>query len=136
MELPGGVLRMFFRNHENVLYYVDSVPEGDGYRTGASVRTDIPVCSTCKLSAVTWVVEGQLHIFISCPGGPDREAGTILTFKMEDGAMKLVNRYVLNPGFFGYSCLTVLPGGNLGLLWENDAAAIRYDEIPLEAVLP
>lgn len=63
-----------------------------------------------------------------------RKSGTIYLSK-DDGKTWLVQR-LLEPGTFAYSCLTVLPDGEIGCLYEaDDTKQIAFVRFPLEWIL-
>lgn len=138
VEVNQGVLRMFFRNRTGFLCYADSTFDGSGFQTAPGVQTDCPICSTCKLSALTYTDSrtGCRYVLISCPGTKGRRDGVILAFALhKDNSMELKKRFAFHQGFFAYSCMTVLPDGDIGLLWEEADASIRFDRIPIRKIL-
>ncbi len=139
VELYDGVLRMFYRNGQGAICYADATKEGDTWTMGAGKSTGIPVCSTCNVSAIRYSeeVDGKMAVIVACPSASGSRAnGKLFTFLVEeDNTMKLYSEYAVNEGYYAYSCVTELENGNLGLLWENQGSAIRYDEIEIDAAL-
>ena len=98
IELPGGKLRVFFRNHEAQLYYADF--DMDSNRWSACVPTGVAVNSNTQLSALVYskaACGGKPVVLISCPAGPGaagsdsssgacRCAGRIFAGVVEDDA--------------------------------------------------
>ncbi len=80
VELNDGTLRMFFRNGNNRICYVDWVwnPSTKKYTRSDAVKTNLENCSDCMISAVKYpyLVEGenpnapQQMILLSCPRTP------------------------------------------------------------------
>jgi sialidase-1 len=60
-------------------------------------------------------------LFANAASAARRENGTV-RLSYDEGATWPVSR-VIHPGAFAYSCLTVLPGGGIGLLYERDGYA-------------
>ena len=138
VELNNGVLRMFFRNGQSAVCYADFTKVGDTWVAGSAVQTAISVCSTCNVSAIrhSETIDGKIVVFVACPGGSGRANGKVFTFLVdEDNSMELYNTYSVNSGYYAYSCITELNNGNLGLLWEDAATAIRYDELSYREVI-
>lgn len=71
IELPGGKLRVFFRNHEAQLYYADYDTEAGCW--SACTATGVAVNSNTQLSAILYsgtACGGKGVVLISCPAGP------------------------------------------------------------------
>lgn len=148
IELPGGKLRVFFRNHESQLYYADYDRQSD--RWAPCVATGVPVNSCCQLSALEYskMARGKRVILISCPAGPGavgcadssgarRCAGRIFaglleadgTMTWQPGAVAVTatpesaisgDDYTPEHGFFAYSSMAELKnGGGVALLYED-----------------
>ncbi|MDO4664931.1 MAG: sialidase family protein [Actinomycetaceae bacterium] len=54
----------------------------------------------------------------------------VLRLSLDEGETWPIAR-TFNPGHYVYQCLTHLPTGNLGLLWENEWQGLYFTEIPL-----
>ena len=138
VEVYNGVLRLFFRNGNGTVCYADFTKTGDTWTAGAGVNTGITVTSTCNVTAITHSeeIDGKKVVMVACPGGSGRANGKLFTFLVsEDNSMELYNTYAINEGNYAYSCMSEMSNGNIGLLWENQGAAIRFDEIELDVVL-
>ena len=44
------------------------------------------------------------------------------------------SRRTFNPAHYVYQCMTILPDGTLGLLWEREMQGQYFTRIPLEWV--
>ena len=138
VELNNGVLRMFFRNGTNYMCYADITKVDGKWTMGTGVQTSIPVCSTCNVSAIrhSETIDGKMVVMVACPGGSGRANGKIFTFLVnEDNTMELYHTFSVNEGYYAYSCMTETADGKIGLLWENESTAIRYDEFEFEEVI-
>ena len=61
---------------------------------------------------------------------PFRGCG-VMRLSHDDGATWPHNR-VINPRHYVYQCMTILPDGALGLLWEREMQGLYFTRIPLE----
>ena len=48
-----------------------------------------------------------------------------------DGARTWAAHRCINPYHYGYQCMTMLPDGELGLLWERETAGLYFTMLPL-----
>ena len=138
VEVYDGVLRLFFRNGNGTVCYADFTKTDDTWTAGAAVSTGISVTSTCNVTAINHsrTIDGKKVVMVACPGGSGRANGKLFTFLVsEDNSMELFNTYAINEGTYAYSCMSEMSNGNIGLLWENQGAAIRFDELELDVVL-
>ncbi|MBQ8856672.1 MAG: discoidin domain-containing protein, partial [Lachnospiraceae bacterium] len=138
VELNNGVLRMFYRNGTGYICYADMTKTDGEWTMGTGVQTAIPVCSTCNVTAIrhSETIDGKMVVMVACPGGSGRANGKIFTFLVdEDNSMELYNTFAVNTGAYAYSCMTEVSNGNVGLLWEYQGAAMRYDEFSFEEVI-
>ncbi len=91
----------------------------------------------CQISAVTYSrpVGGKRVILLSGPSDGGRINGKIWVGSAGgDGKLvwKCGCRVTENGGWYGYSCLTELPDGSVGLLYESGNGAIRYRTLKAE----
>lgn len=127
VELSAGKLRMFYRNPNSRICYVDITKGNSGYTWGSPVTTSIANRSDCQLSAITYSkkINGEQVIIVSCPSSTgSRTNGKLYLFKASD--MTLLKQYQVNYSTYQYSCLTELSDGRIGLLYENGSASITY----------
>ncbi len=143
VELSDGRLRFFLRSNTSRLTYIDFTPGANGVSDGVwgrpVVEKSIPTNSNCQISAIKYskTSEGKEVLLVSCPTGPN-EAGSNnsaasarLNGKIFVGlvnndtnrSMAWVNNAKIdvtsNGSPFMYSAMTELPGGNIGILYEN-----------------
>ena len=50
----------------------------------------------------------------------------------EDGGHTWIASRTFNPAHYVYQCMTILPDGTLGLLWEREMQGLSFTRIPLE----
>ena len=111
----------------------------DGGATWSGVEdvTDLsdPSCMASILRYGFATATSKGRILFSSPDGTRRANGTI-HLSHDDGATWPINR-VLEPGGFAYSCLTVLPDGDIGCLYETgNYASIVFARFPLAWLAP
>ncbi len=152
--LDSGVIRVFYRSTSDILCYTDYVWRGGEYvrdEEGTNISTGAVKngLNGCMLSAVKHPrkVGGRELILVATPVTPDsRSHGHIYAFRVDaDGGMELAADHEVSPGYYAYSCLTVLTGGgeagDLALFWEDScvvepaACTIRYSVIPMAQIL-
>ena len=51
---------------------------------------------------------------------------------MEDGGSTWIASRTFTPAHYVYQCMTILPDGTLGLLWEREMQGLYFTRIPLE----
>lgn len=128
----NGKLYMFTRHGG---YYVSS----DFGKTWSD-RQDMGIqyCQTCQLTAITYPekIDGKTAILFAAPSGTGRDSGKIFVgLVQDDGKLDWKYNYSINgSAYYAYSCLTVLPDGTIGLLYENAGAAITYVDFDIEDV--
>lgn len=54
----------------------------------------------------------------------------------EDGGRTWIASRTFNPAHYVYQCMTILPDGTLGLLWEREMQGLYFTRIPLEWLEP
>ena len=50
----------------------------------------------------------------------------------EDGGRTWIASRTFNPAHYVYQCMTILPDGTLGLLWEREMQGLYFTRIPLQ----
>ena len=88
----------------------------------------------CQLTAVTYPekIDGKTAILFAAPSNTgSRSAGKIFVgLVQEDGSIKWEYDYSINgSAYYAYSCLTVLPDGTVGLLYENADTQLTYKNL-------
>lgn len=141
VELPDGTLRMYSRNMIDQIIYADS---RDGGETWSSYCREpgLTYCGNCMVSVINYSrqVEGKAVLLASYPGGDGtlyrRVNGVIaLGLVEEKGEVNWKYHFSVNQAPFYYSCLTELPGGDIGLWYEYEEYAIRFVTYSLEEIL-
>jgi len=142
--LADGTVRCFYRDDVTTLRYTDYTWDAveDNYVVAAQeVMTTAGKTNNNQLSAVMYSkkIEGKDAIIVSTAnsGGKTRTHGYLYVFLLnEDNSMELAYAYNINgERWFGYSCLTNLDNGNLGLLWEHGGSKITYTELKMDDIL-
>ncbi len=136
--LNNNTLRMFSRNASNYIGYEDS---SDGGITWTRHFTDssLKYCSDCMVSFINYsgLIDGKNAIIASFPSTAKRKLGVIKVGLIDennniDWAYEYKVTYSTNSFSFVYSCLTELPDGKIGLLYESDAAEITYTSFSID----
>ena len=53
----------------------------------------------------------------------------------DDGTLDWKYNYSINgSAYYAYSCLTILPDGTIGLLYESDGTVITYEDFDIETL--
>ena len=92
---------------------------------------------SCQLTAITYPkkIDGKTAILFAAPSSTsDRSAGKIFVgLVQDDGTLNWKYNYSVNGSNpYGYSCLTVLPDGTVGLLYEG--SGIVYEDFDIEDI--
>ena len=117
VELPGGRLKIFLRNSmgKRTLTAVS----GDGGETWNAVEQQEalpdPECQSHVLRT-RWR-EKDVYLFSNPESETSRVRGTVKF--SSDGTDTWTSKRLLEPGEFGYSCMTQLPDGQIGILYEG-----------------
>lgn len=139
-----GMVRLFVRSGTGTVTYADAKRDASGnFVFSTPVNTGISCTSTCNVTAIKYSkkIEGKDAILVGMPGGSGRANGKIYTFLVnndENKTLTLRNIYSVpnSSSCYAYSCMSELPDGTIGLLWENQGAAIRYDNFNLTQLVP
>lgn len=93
----------------------------------------------CQLTAVTYPqkIDGKTAILFAAPSNTgSRAAGKIFVgLVQEDGTLDWEYEYSINgSAYYAYSCLTVLPDGTVGLLYEHAGSALTYKNLDINDI--
>ncbi|OZB91331.1 exo-alpha-sialidase [Paenibacillus sp. XY044] len=126
IELPSGELKCFMRNHSGMQRTAVATSQ-DGGQTWGEVYFDRALTDpTCQSSVILYpdLGDGKVRVLFSNPNDETtRVKGTVRL--SEDGGKTWPYSRVLDDGFFGYSCLTILANGEIGILYER---VFDYDD--------
>ena len=87
----------------------------------------------CQPNAVPWPTEDcpERVVFANASQmRPYRGRGVLRL--SEDGGRTWIASRTFNPAHYVYQCMTILPDGTLGLLWEREMQGLYFTRIPLE----
>lgn len=157
VQLDKDTIRCFARNGWKRMVYCDATWDGTKYNwstykdlylqiNGTPGKLDVGNNSGCMLSVLKYSEKLQYNgnyydaIFISTPRD-ERAGGVIYTILMDDdhnivnidsskheNDKQIMHTVTTSGVYFGYSCLTELKDGRLGLLYEiNGANDLRYE---------
>lgn len=139
IELSDGTLRMFFRSNQGVICQADAKKDATTgkYVFDKPVKTGVSCTSTSNVTAIRYSkkVDGKEAILVAVPQGPGgRKNGIITMFLVnDDKTLTVKNIYSVSDSSrtYMYSCMSELPDGTVGLLWENLDGYIRYDNFDI-----
>jgi sialidase-1 len=120
IELPTGELRCYMRNHYGTQRTAVTVSKDGGETWGEVVFDETLLDPICQSSVITYpdMGDGKVRVLFANPADEKiRKRGTVRL--SEDGGVTWPYSSVIKEGYFGYSCLTVLPNGDIGLLYER-----------------
>jgi sialidase-1 len=125
-------------------------PDGKGYRqiattddlgrSWSNVYTDSALVEPgCQGSMINYHIKGKSFLLFSIPDDKKYRRNLVLHISNDDGKTwkKTLSIYKRNtPYSASYSCLTKLPNGNIGILYEADTRKrIVFSEIPYQDIL-
>lgn len=120
IELPTGELRYFLRNHYD-LKRIAVTTSTDGGETWGEVTFDMtlvdPISQSSVITYPSTDTDKTYVIYSNANDEDKRHRGTIRL--SEDGGQTWAYEKVIEPGLYGYSCLTALKDGKIGLLYER-----------------
>lgn len=129
VSLPDGTLRMYSRNRSNLIGYADSTDGGVTWTVSTPDKA-LDCTADCMVSFINYnkKINGKDAIIASYASNLDGRADGVVRVGLinSDNSVSWGSVYHLNQGFFAYSCLTVLPDGNVGVLGEHKASEIVY----------
>lgn len=129
VSLPDGTLRMYARNAGDYVAYADST---DGGVSWSQFKADLNLNANgnCMLSFINIdkTINGKSVILGSFASNTYERADGVIKVGLvgADNVVEWISTYNVNDGFFAYSCLTQLADGNIGYLYEDEAAHISY----------
>ena len=129
VALPDGTLRMFARNAYDFVAYADSVDGGVSWTT-FKADLNLKANGNCMLSFINYSkqIDGKNVVLGSFASDTEERADGVIKLGLvgENNRIDWITTYHINDGFFAYSCLTELSDGNIGILYEDEAAHISY----------
>lgn len=141
VELYDGILRMYSRNTAGHISYTDST---DGGKTWGKYKLDMSLkyTSNCMVSFINYSgeIDGHKAIIAAYPSAKKRKLGTVkIGLVSENNRIDWKYSYNvtddLNDLTYVYSCLSELPDGRIGLLYESQAAEISYKSYDVEELM-
>lgn len=130
------ILRMYSRNRSNLIGYADSYDGGVTWTVSTPDKA-LDCTADCMVSFINYnkQINGKDALIASYASSPDGRADGVVRVGLieADKSVTWGPVYHLNQGFFAYSCLTVLPDGNVGILGEHKASEIVYTVLAIDA---
>ena len=135
VSLPDGTLRMFARTASDYIAYADS---SNGGVSWSKFRADLNLNANgnCMVSFIniSKKINDKNVILGSFASNTNTRADGVIKVGLvgSDNIIEWIYTYRVNNGFFAYSCLTELSDGNIGYLYEDEAAHISYMVLSLK----
>lgn len=133
IERADGSLLMLMRN-QHPSGKVAATFSTDGGETWSDVFFAEEITEIfCQPNAVPWPTEDcpERVVFANASQmRPYRGRGVLRL--SEDGGRTWIASRTFNPAHYVYQCMTILPDGALGLLWEREMQGLYFSRIPLE----
>lgn len=147
VQIDKDTVRQFCRDEHAVLRYTDHKRNAEGkWIAQTPVKVEgVPKTTMNQVSAIRYSMEinGKPVIMVStaATGSRTRENGKIYAFNLENDegrTMKLIGTYEVNKlgEVYGYSSLTELTDGSIGLLYEDTWIHASYRNIYLNEIVP
>lgn len=120
IELPTGELKYYLRNHYG-LQRTAVTSSKNGGETWGEVTFDMTLVDPiCQSSIVLYPDQGDGKVRLLFSNPADEKTRVKGTVRLsEDGGDTWVYSKVIEEGYYGYSCLTVLKNGEIGVLYER-----------------
>lgn len=146
VQIDENTVRQFYRDGNDNLTYTDHIRDGEGWVAGEIVEVpDVKNSGNNQLSAIKYSekINGKDAIILSTATGTwvgsnnnlARRYGTLYVLLInEDKTLALDSVYKVNDSVYGYSSLTELADGSIGLLYETDNTDIVYENFAIEDV--
>ena len=133
IERADGSLLMLMRN-QHPSGKVAAAVSTDGGETWGEVYFAQEITEIfCQPNAVPWPSEEcpeRVMFANASQMRPYRGRGVLRL--SEDGGRTWIASRTFNPAHYVYQCMTILPDGTLGLLWEREMQGLYFTRIPLE----
>ena len=134
VEMNDGTLIQFCRNNSGSLKY--SVSNDSGTTWGAPIRDTNVTEVYCQLTATHYpeLIDGKEAIILANPDGPARNNGTVRIglYNPENKSFEWKYSQLVKSGSYAYSCLSVLPNGDIGLFYEGDQPSMDFTSFNVE----
>lgn len=132
IELPTGELRYYLRNHYGTQRTAVTTSTDGGETWGEVTFDEVLLDPVCQSSVIVYpdLGDGKVRVLFSNPADEkERIRGTVRL--SEDGGKTWPYSKVVEEGHFGYSCLTVLKNGEIGILYEHLKDYHNWDSIEI-----
>lgn len=130
IERADGTVVGFFRN-QNRVGRIGMALSHDGGETWDAMRFDTHVPDIfCQPNAVACAPGSDVTVFANASQMLPYRGNGILRLSLDGGRTWAAHRCI-NPYHYVYQCMTMLPTGELGLLWERETAGLYFTALPL-----
>ena len=131
-ELPGGRLKIYLRNSYGP--HTLSAYSDDGGESWHHFHETGLLDPQCQSHILKLNHNGQDIWLFSNPSNSKARVQGVVRVSFDGGETWPLSRLV-EPGEFGYSCMTQLPDGQIGLFYEGRDISQKFMKFPLEWLL-
>ncbi len=132
IERQDGSVLMLMRN-QHPSGKVATCTSRDGGESWSEVSFDAALTEIfCQPNAINWATKDCTERVVFANAAqlrPYRGRGVLRM--SEDGGRHWIASRTFNPAHYVYQCMSVLPDGKLGLLWERETQGLYFTKIPL-----
>ncbi|WP_274363150.1 sialidase family protein [Paenibacillus thermotolerans] len=120
IELPTGELKYYLRNHYGLQRTAVTASADGGESWGEVTFDNTLVDPICQSSVIVYPDQGDGKVRVLFSNPADEKTRIRGTVRLsEDGGKTWPYSKVIDDGYYGYSCLTVLQTGEIGVLYER-----------------
>lgn len=147
VEMPDGSLKYFMRNRGGYAAIATSFDGGETWHKDVHLEKKLPD-PYCQLTVINYSkkIDGKNALIFANAASNTRIDGTVKIGLIEESGYyengqckyKIDWKYskLVKPGYYGYSCLTELPNGNIGLFYEGtEVDEMTYIELSIEEII-
>ncbi|MED5019761.1 sialidase family protein [Paenibacillus chibensis] len=133
IEMDNGDLKIYMRNHSGTKRTAAAISKDGGQSWGEVTFESELIDPICQATVVRYpkLGDGKERLIWANPADAEnRINGTVRL--SEDGGKTWSYSRTIEAGPFCYSCLTVLPSGEVGLLYEGEDFVIYFTKFSLD----
>ncbi|MBS4178928.1 sialidase family protein [Lederbergia citrea] len=120
IQLPTGELKYYLRNHYGIQRTAVTTSTDGGETWGEVIFDETLVDPICQSSVILYPDQGDGKVRVLFSNPADEKTRIKGTVRLsEDGGKTWPYSKVIEDGYYGYSCLTVLANGEIGILYER-----------------
>ncbi len=130
IELSNGDFALYMRAHPNLGSISIAISKDGCESFGKVVQSDVLISPSCMSSILKHPQDPGIWLWSNPVHESKRINGKVLLSRDEGKTWEMVK--TIEEGSFSYSCLSVLPSGELGIFWEGDGSKrMAFTKFPL-----